>query len=207
MTRQVDGFARSPSCWAFFTSRVARVAQNYVTTSMSPARRLLPRTLSSHRERARRECSRVRAGALAVWPPPEPERAAVRPHFRVCGYKQGTSTFPVHKHNEATRRAVSCFTNARATQRRVDPTAARLLPHPVSPTLLMDSLCTSGAAHTLRSQTLPVPPRPSEAQPPGARTGPDPRAPRRPVYAPRQYGPCCPRVHHHHRGPRTRLRF
>ena len=149
---------------------------------MSPARRLLLRTLSSHRERARRECSRVRAGALAVWPPPEPERAAERHHFRVCGHKQGTSTFPVHQHNEATRRAVSCFTGARATKRRVDPTATRTLPRSVSPTLRRDRMSTSEAAHAPWSQTLFMHPRPPVAQPPAAQARPSPHTPRRPVY-------------------------
>ena len=142
---------------------------------MPPARRLPPRTLSSHREIAQRECYCERAGCVAARPPPEPLGAAERQTFRASGYTLGTCTFPVHQHHGSTRRATSSTPGACAAQRRADPTATRPLPCSGSPTLSEDSLRTAGAAHTLWTGTSPMHPHKPGTRAPAAqpRQGPD----------------------------------
>ena len=128
--------------------------KNVTTFRMLPARRLPPRTLSSHREIAQRECYCERAGCVAARPPPEPLGAAERQTFRESGYTQGTCTFPVHQQHEATPESPSCSLYARATPWRVGCAATRSLPSPESP-----------ARHTASVRI----PRESHSPGPGAR--------------------------------------
>ena len=148
---------------------------------MPPARRLPPRTLSSHREIAQRECYCERAGCVAARPPPEPLGAAERQTFRTSGYTEGTYTFPVHQHHGSTRRADSSTPGARAAQRHVDPTATHPLPSSGSPALPEDSLCASGGARTLWTETPSVRPHTPGTWTPAARTRQGPDTPRRPT--------------------------
>ena len=154
---------------------------NVTTFRMPPARRLPPRTLSSHREIAQRECYCERAGCVAARPPPEPLGAAERQTFRASGYTLGTCTFPVHQHHGSTRRATSSTPGACATQRRADPTATRPLPCSGSPTLSEDSLRTAGAAHTLWTGTSPMHPHKPETRAPAAQPRQGPGTPWRPT--------------------------
>ena len=121
---------------------------------MPPARRLPPRTLSSHRKIAQRECYCERAGCVAARPPPDPLGTAERQTFRASGYTLGTFTFPVHQQHEGTFGPSSCSLYARVAPRRVEPTATRALPSPVSHASLKARPCIPRESHALRPQAL-----------------------------------------------------
>ena len=121
---------------------------------MTPRCRLLPRTLSSHRKNAHWDHCYERAGCMAARPHLDPKGAAERPRIRASGHLSGTNTFPVHQQHEATLGSPSCSLVARVVSRRVDPTAARALPSPVSLTRPRVSACIPREAYTPRPQAL-----------------------------------------------------
>ena len=121
---------------------------------MPPKCRLRPGTLSSHRKNARRDHCYERVECLAARPHSCPNGDAERPTIRASGHLLGTSTFPVHQQHEATPESPSRSLCARVAPRRVEPTATRTLPSPVSPASLKDSPCIPRESHALRPQAL-----------------------------------------------------
>ena len=119
-----------------------------------PKCRLRPGTLSSHRKKARRDHCYERDECLAARPHSCPDGDAERPNNRASGHFFGTNTFPVHQQHEATFGPSSCSLYAPVAPRRVEPTATRALPSPVSPASLKASPCIPRESHALRPQAL-----------------------------------------------------
>ena len=121
---------------------------------MPPKCRLRPGTLSSHRKKARRDHCYERDECLAARPHSCPDGDAERPNNRASGHFFGTNTFPVHQQHEATFGPSSCSLYVPVAPRRVEPTATRALPSPVSPASLKASPCIPRESHALRPQAL-----------------------------------------------------